>query len=280
MRRQNSAAMAALVLGGSLYGQDNPYIEKHMFSDLAPRGNTWTEVVADNFLYHNDGGGVRRFAFNQSSVPMGNEYFVFRANVSGLFGHILKSSNALGQPFYGYQVGSGASFGSAIHYYSPGARSSWNLALENSIAMRVFNDGDVDITGRVEAEAFALQAPRAEFGWVREIDAFTSPAANTFYSKIALRDGSQVFQFQSNYTDTDPLGDIQISLVRIDPAGVESVVAQITSTGTPGTTTGSTASISFPDVDNQNYAYYVKVFLGGPGVSFSNARYQYRVTDI
>lgn len=275
---------AVLILSTAAQAQHATY-DKTIFGDLGMRGSTWTENTMQNFLYHNDGGGTRKFILNANSTLAGtNSYLTVNANTDGFFGMAVHSPYDTAIPYYGYVLNSNANGHICNHSYNPN-NSSWTLAMEGDVVLRVDANRDLLMPlGGVVADFYDLNGPRSEFAMITRFDPAIGSGSGDVWRRVELPDGSEISQFQATIVDFSRTDNLTVRLVRYTHTatyGVEDVIAQVTSTGSGGGNTYSTTSISSGAaiVDNALFAYYIH-FVQKPNTDFGSARTQVRVSEL
>ncbi len=183
--------LAAGLCGSPVFAQEVAYAQA--FQDPF-RSALWVEDVGTNTLYHNEGGGSRRFAFG-NSIAGGNNYFVFQANHAGFFGMAVRSPQATAQPYYAYNAGSS---GVANHWYTP-SNSSWNVGVDNDHALQIDANRDLRvIQGEVHADGYQLNADRYLFAMYTPWDFVQNPYLGGFVARLDLPQGAEIVQFQAS----------------------------------------------------------------------------------
>lgn len=277
------SAATALILSTAAQAQ-HATSDKTIFGDLGMRGSTWTENAMQNFLYHNDGGGTRKFILNANSTLAGaNSYLTVNANTDGFFGMTVHSPYDTAIPYYGYVLNGNANGHICNHSYNPNA-SSWTLAMEGDVVLRVDASRDLLMPlGGVVADFYELNAPRSEFVGTTWLDGPFELTSGEEVYRVHLKDGSEIIQFQARIQDLNPSANVTVALMRTDfNATSLTSIMMVTSSGSSSTEYYSTDTLVTPGtqfVDNASYVYYVYI-PPVPNTAFVSARTQIRVSDL
>lgn len=226
-----------------------------MFGDVGPRSVNWYENVGANVLYHNDGGGTRKFAFN-TSTPRPNDYFTLYADAAGWFGMSIGTYQTGAKPYFEYFTGGSKS---AVHWYDS-ANSSWNLAIDNGSVLRVDSNHDLNVLdGSVRADAFELNAPRYDWVWY---------SALSGGNVIQIPNGSIITSIYLVGVDNGA-GSITANLYYQDFADLSGslhLMGSVSSSGSdPSSRSFATGMIASPNVANSNRAYIIDAYGTGAG---------------
>jgi hypothetical protein len=268
------AAISGILAMGSWAATAGAQVSDHARPVTDPfRSALWQEDVGANLLYHNDGGGTRKFAFGTSSVS-GNNYFVFQANHSGFFGMLVRSPQATAQPFYAYGAGSS---GIANHWYTA-SNSSWNLAVDNEHSLQVDSNRDLHvIQGEVHADGYQLNSDRYLFARFAPWDFVSNPYLGGFVTRLDLPQGAEIVQFQATIESSG--GTAIVELVRTPNGSLPAAIQLMGGVAASTTSTQQDTIIANPVVDNQNYAYHLLVSQPA-GTLVRTVRVQYKVGEL
>ncbi len=239
----------------------------------AYRSALWVENVGTNTLYHDEGGGSRRFAFGASAT--GGNYFLFQANHAGFFGMAVQSPQATAQPYYAYRAGSS---GIANHWYTPG-NSSWNVGVDNDHALQIDANRDLRvIQGEVHADGYQLNADRYLFVRYVSWDFVQNPYLGGFVARLDLPQGAEIVQFQASVVTT---GDTAAAQIIRSPDGwtVPGAIQVLCGVSANTNSTPSTTAVSNGVVDNFGYAYHIVVSQPS-GTLVRSVRVQYKVGEL
>lgn len=238
------------------------------------RSANWVENAGSNFLYHNEGGGLRKVMINTASPYDGNTYFTVNANVAGtnqFVGMAMASSNSTAFPFYAYAAGSDK----ALHWFNPNA-DAWFLSINSTNVLKVSPASGAEFYGDVSADAYYLNTPRSEFIMSSRLDGGPILTSGEQLHRVHIRDGSEIVQFQARIQDLNPSANLQIFLMRTDfSAATLTTIASVSSSGSGTTFDYSTSTITGGTgvVDNSQYLYYV-YYAPVANTEFMSARTQ------
>lgn len=274
----NVAATALIMQPGA--GNTQSSVRDPLEGGWLSRSANWVEHAGNNYLYHNEGGGLRKVMINTASPHDGNTYFTVNANVTGsgqFLGMAIRSPRTGDYPFYAY--GSGAD--QAMHWYDSN-NGSWVLNIEGVNVFRAFSTKKTEFWGPVTAASYSLNSARSEFVSSSILDSFVILTTGEALSRVHLRNGSEIYQFQARIHDVNSSANLEVELVRIglNIAGFE-MIASVSSSGSSGTADyfDSTITAGKGTVDNSNYLYYIK-FLPVANTGFISARTQILTSDL
>lgn len=257
-----------------------------------------------NYLAFGQGTDVA--LINRQNRITANEYFGIGADVSGGFvGMYVSTTGAAGLPFYGYSAGGDID---AYHFFD-GNDSKWKLIVGQSAALTIDTAGNTQVGGTVTAPGFAYQTPHTSYlsisgntftnGGNDTFLGFSNVGAGTFpntpqssswfLAPVNLPHGAVITGFTGYLYDNSSSGSIALQFIRqsLDGSGAINAVVASVSTGalnnSATTRTLNATSISLPNVDNANYAYFLFAFFtssDGTGTDLRNAaaRIQYTTT--
>lgn len=250
---------------GVAFGQSSGVAHGTIFGDITPRGNAWTEDVPNNLLYHNDGGGTRRFILNGNAATGvgGSSYLTVVGNVSsGFVNATVMSPFSTALTGYVYKSGSG----SAQHFYSAG-NSSWHLLVDGEPALSVDADRDLNVTGGVDsafvlADEYLLRSPRIELAWVTQYDVYASVSSGGRLYRIDLPNGSSVISAELIATDNNTIINFAVQLVAVNSLGSfvpTPIVSLVTSGYSSAKRSFVSTAVTGGLVNTDLYSYYLLV---------------------
>ncbi len=139
--------------------------------------------------------------------------------------------------------------------------------------------------GFYAANAVAFRPLSSSYLWAYyQLELYNPGAAAAEYDlSVSLPDNVTITQFVAYYYDGSTAYDLQSTLVRCPLAGGPCTqMALVDSSGVPSYSYAATSSIAHADVDQQNYAYVVDLYLppGGDSLTLASVRidYGYSVT--
>lgn len=294
-----AAITATFVLCISALGQQ-AFDEKTIFGDIGGlRGSSWYEDVSNNVLYHNDGGGTRRFVLNGNAAGIGgSSYLTVIGNVSsGFVNATVMSPYSTATPGFVYRAGS---TNSAQHFYSP-STSSWHLVIDGTNSLRVNADRDLIVPNGgvlaefIHAEAYFLDQPREESIWVTDLSLRGGDGANSLLYEIRLPHGAEVTRIDLRCVDNifiDLAAGLYFMSFAEPPASSDgqinysNLVTGVTSSGSSSAVRNfASTSVTNGVINNSERSYFIRLFANdglaiGSRFSFRGIRVTYTTSKL
>ncbi len=243
----------------------------------------WQDAGTDEIMF---GTGIQRVLINREDPIQPDEFFGVHANTAGIaLGGMNISTNADGQPYYGYAVDGVLE---AYTYFAP-AQSTWNIWIGGSTVFNLDSNGNLIVAGNMAAgdiladgavtgNSYVLNTPRTLVYSVSG-DSFHSGSGNSFaagdavggayqtqsgqgwlMAPVNLPDGAVVTSVRISFLD-NATGDMAVALQARSFTGTLTEMALIQTTGASvAVGNATTTTITDGMIDNTMNGYHLRAF--------------------